>query len=299
MNAPTAIGSRADPSFLSLDGKTTIAVRYATHPDAAKSFDTAELRRHYLVESLFRPDMVSLTYSHVDRIVVGGAMPAAASLALQALKPIGTASFLDRRELGLINVGGPGRVSVDGTTYAIGQRDSLYVGMGGGEVWFESEHAGDPARFYLLSAPAHARCETRKIAPADAKKLALGAREAANVRTIHQTVHPEVCRSSQLSMGFTVLEPGSVWNTMPPHRHDRRCEIYFYFDLAPDARVIHLMGEPQETRHLVVANEQAVISPGWSMHSGAGTSNYAFVWAMAGDNQDYTDMDAIAMSDLR
>lgn len=299
MNAATAIGARDDESFVSLDGRATMAVRHATHPEAAKTFDTAALRRHYLVESLFRPDVVSLTYSHIDRVVIGGAMPVSAALPLQALKPIGTARFLDRRELGLINVGGPGRVLVDAATYAIGKCESLYVGMGAGEVRFESESAADPARFYLLSAPAHAPFETRKIKPTDAKTLALGARETANVRTIHQTIHPDVCRSCQLSMGFTVLEPGSVWNTMPAHRHDRRCEIYFYFDLAPGARVIHLMGEPAETRHLVVANEQAVISPGWSMHSGAGTSNYAFVWAMAGDNQDYTDMDAVAMSDLR
>lgn len=284
---------------VSLDGRTSLEVRHASHPEAVRQFDTDALRRHFLVDAMFRPDELALTYSHVDRVVIGGAMPVTRALKLEALKPIGAQTFLARRELGMINVGGPGRVSVDGATHELAKLESLYVGKGASDVSFSSANAGDPARFYLVSAPAHAAYPTRKIGLAQTRTMRLGAHETANVRTIHQVVQPDVCPSCQLAMGFTVLEPGSVWNTMPAHRHDRRCEIYFYFDLPADARVFHLMGAPGETRHLVVANEQAVLSPVWSMHSGVGTSAYAFVWAMAGDNQDYADMDAIAMSELR
>ena len=215
------------------------------------------------------------------------------------MKPIGADRFLRRRELGLLNVGGAGRVTVDGKSFEITKLDALYVAMGAEEIRFESIDSSRPAKFYLISTPAHASHETRKIAIADAKKIPLGARDSATVRTIYQVIHPEVCESCQLVMGFTVLEPGSVWNTMPSHLHDRRCEIYFYFDLPEEARVFHFMGEPAETRHVVIASEQAVLSPGWSLHSGVGTSNYTFVWAMAGDHQDFADMDALAMSDLR
>ncbi len=299
MNAVTPLVAPTKDTFVSLDRTTSIEVRHACHPEATARFSTEELRRHYLIKTVFHPDAITLTYSHIDRMVVGGAMPGATPLHLQPLKPIGSDTFLARRELGLINVGGDGRVSVDGERFEIAKRDSLYVGMGARDVRFESADANDPARFYLLSAPAHASHPTRKLEAAAAKKIRLGAAETANVRTIHQVIHPDVCASCQLVMGFTVLDQGSVWNTMPSHLHDRRCEVYFYFDLPPDARVIHLMGEPSQTRHLIVANEQAVLSPGWSIHSGAGTSPYAFVWAMAGDNQDFTDMDALAMSDLR
>lgn len=299
MNAPAPMAPAARDTFLSADGKTTMEVRHASHPEAARSFDTGQLRRHFLVESLFRPGAVTLTYSHVDRFVVGGAMPGAAPLPLQALKPIGADKFLRRREAGLLNVGGRGRVVVDGTPFDIDRLDALYVAMGAEDIRFESVDPARPAKFYLMSTPAHARHETKKIAIGDARKIPLGTRETANVRTIYQVIHPEVCKSCQLVMGFTALEPGSVWNTMPSHLHGRRCEIYFYFDLQPDARVFHLMGEPDETRHLVVANEQAVLSPSWSLHSGVGTSSYTFAWAMGGDNQDFDDMDALAMSDLR
>jgi 4-deoxy-L-threo-5-hexosulose-uronate ketol-isomerase len=299
MNAPAAVAPAAKDRFLSLDGSTTVEVRHASHPEAVRSFGTDQLRRHFLIESLFRPGAVMLTYSHIDRIVVGGAMPGSAPLPLQALKPIGSDKFLRRRELGLLNVGGSGRVTVDGKSFDIAKLDALYVAMGADDVRFESVDSSRPAKFYLMSAPAHASHKTQKIAIAAAKTIPLGARETANVRTIYQVIHPDVCKSCQLVMGFTVLEPGSVWNTMPSHLHDRRCEIYFYFDLQPEMRVFHFMGEPAETRHLVVANEQAVLSPGWSLHSGVGTSNYTFVWAMAGDNQDFADMDALAMSDLR
>jgi 4-deoxy-L-threo-5-hexosulose-uronate ketol-isomerase len=299
MNAPATIAPAAKDTFLSLDGSTTVEVRHASHPEAVRSFDTDRLRRHFLIESLFRPDAVTLTYSHIDRFVVGGAMPVSTALPLQALKPIGSDKFLRRRELGLLNVGGAGWVTVDGKSFEIAKLDALYVAMGAEDIRFQSVDSSQPAKFYLMSTPAHASHETRKIAIADARKIPLGARETANVRTIYQVIHPEVCKSCQLVMGFTVLEPGSVWNTMPSHLHDRRCEIYFYFDLQPETRVFHFMGEPAETRHLLVANEQAVLSPSWSLHSGVGTSNYTFVWAMAGDNQDFADMDALAMSDLR
>jgi 4-deoxy-L-threo-5-hexosulose-uronate ketol-isomerase len=299
MNAPATIAPAAKDTFLSLDGNTTVEVRHASHPDAVRTFDTGQLRRHFLVETLFRPGAATLTYSHIDRFVVGGAMPVSAPLPLQALKPIGSDKFLRRRELGVLNVGGSGRVTVDGRSFDMGKLDALYVAMGAEDVVFESADPSRPAKFYLMSTPAHARYETRRIAIADARKIALGARETANLRTIYQVIHPEVCKSCQLVMGFTVLEPGSVWNTMPSHLHDRRCEMYFYFDLQPEARVFHFMGEPAETRHLVVANEQAVLSPSWSLHSGVGTSNYTFAWAMAGDNQDFADMDALAISDLR
>ncbi len=299
MNAPTTTAVDATGAFLSLDGRTSMDVRHASHPEAAKAFTTEDMRRHFLLDGLFRPDRVALTYSHVDRMVVGGAMPVASALPLEALKPIGAATFLQRRELGVINLGGAGRVVVDGHGFDLAPLDALYVARGADAVQFESVNAAAPAKFYLLSAPAHATHTTMKIARADAKKIPLGTRETANVRTIHQVIHPEIVTSCQLVMGYTVLEPGSIWNTMPTHLHDRRCEIYCYFNLGPDARVFHLMGEPAETRHIVVANEQAVISPSWSIHSGAGTTSYSFVWAMGGDNQDFDDMDMLPMSRLR
>jgi len=299
MNAPTPIASASNAAYTSLSGTTSMGVRHAADPDAVRLLTTEELRRRFLVETPFRPDAVALTYSHVDRVVVGGAMPVAATLALEALKPIGSERFLQRRELGVINVGGAGRVRVDGEAFELAKLDSLYVAMGARDVRFESAAAGDPAKFYLVSTPAHVAYATTRIAAAQTKRMSLGSAATANARTIHQVIQPDVCRSCQLAMGFTVLESGSVWNTMPPHLHDRRCEIYFYFDLAPDARVFHLMGEPAETRHIVVANEQAVLSPVWSIHSGVGTASYAFVWAMGGDNQDYADMDAVAVAELR
>lgn len=276
-----------------------IEVRQASHPEAAKALDTAALRRHFLIESLFEPGGIALTYSHVDRLVIGGAMPTTAPLQLETAKPIGTPSFLARRELGIVNIGGPGRVHVDGAEHRLAPREVLYIGMGAETVLFESADAAAPAKFYLVSAPAHARFETRHLRPEDARRIELGTPEQSNRRTILQYIHPEVCRSCQLVLGMTVLDRTSMWNTMPCHTHDRRSEVYLYFDLPPDGRVLHLMGEPTETRHLIVANEQAILSPGWSIHSGVGTASYAFIWAMAGDNQDFTDMDMVAMSTLR
>lgn len=277
----------------------TIETRLACHPADARTFDTTALRRHFLIERLFAADAVTLTYSHDDRMVVGGAVPVTRALPLEAAKPLGTAAFLARRELGTVNIGGPGRVTVGGTSHPLGHREALYVGREAGEVSFASDDPARPAKFYLVSAPSHAAHPTRKIALADARSMRLGTSEQANVRTIYQLIVPDVCASSQLCLGMTVLEPGSLWNTMPCHVHDRRSEVYLYFGLAPSARVFHMMGEPTETRHLVVADEQAVISPGWSVHTGVGTSNYTFIWAMAGDNQDYTDMDMVAMEALR
>jgi 4-deoxy-L-threo-5-hexosulose-uronate ketol-isomerase len=276
-----------------------IDVRQVHHPEAVRRFDTAELRAAFHIDGLFRPGRVSLTYSHIDRLVVGGAMPTGEALELPAPKAVGTQGFLDRRELGIVNIGGPGEVHVGGAIHKLGAREALYVGMGAGAVSFRSADAADPAKFYLLSTPAHASHPTVVITEANAKRIDLGDAASANVRTIFQMIHPDVCRSCQLVLGMTRLAEGSIWNTMPCHTHDRRSEAYLYFDLAEDARVIHLMGEPQETRHLVIANEEAILSPGWSIHSGCGTRSYSFVWAMAGDNQDFADMDFVAMQDLR
>ncbi|PWC34481.1 5-keto-4-deoxyuronate isomerase [Azospirillum sp. TSO35-2] len=276
-----------------------MSVRHASHPDAVRNFDSETLRDHFLVPTLFEADETVLTYSHIDRFVVGGALPVAGPITLESSKEIGSPNFLDRRELGVVNVGGPGRVTVDGAVFNLEPRDALYVAMGSKDVRFESLDRRDPAKFYLNSAPAHARFETMKISIGQAKAVHLGDPAQSNERTIYQMIHPDVCRTAQLVLGMTVLKPNNMWNTMPCHTHDRRCEVYFYFDLPDDARVIHLMGEPEQTRHIVVANEQAVISPPWSIHSGVGTRNYTFIWAMAGDNQDFTDMDFVAMDRLR
>ncbi|AWK88112.1 5-dehydro-4-deoxy-D-glucuronate isomerase [Azospirillum thermophilum] len=276
-----------------------IDLRYATHPEDAKRYDTETLRRHFLMESLFEPNGILLTYSTIDRVVVGGVLPTTGSVALTAPKEIGSPTFLARRELGAFNIGGPGRVVADGAVFELANRDAIYIGKDTADVRFESVDPANPARFYVMSTPAHARCETRLITAAQAKTMAVGDAAKSNKRVINQYILPGICDTCQLVMGLTQLEPGSMWNTMPAHTHGRRCEVYFYFDLAEDARVFHLLGEPTETRHLVVKNEQTVISPSWSIHSGVGTSNYAFIWGMGGDNVDYTDMDWVAMETLR
>jgi 4-deoxy-L-threo-5-hexosulose-uronate ketol-isomerase len=272
----------------------TVDTLHQVSATEAKGLDTDGLRRAFLAEGLFAEGEIRLCYTHYDRMIVGGAVPGDATLTLDHVKETGTAGFLDRRELAIVNIGGAGTVTAAGRTHAMDRGDVLYFGMGAGPVTFAG--AG---RFYLVSAPAHATHPTRLIRPADAKQVKLGSIETSNDRTIHQFVHPDVMPSCQLVLGYTRFAPGSVWNTMPAHVHDRRMEAYLYFDLAPDARVFHMMGEPHETRHLVVANEQAVLSPPWSIHCGAGTGAYAFIWAMAGDNIDYRDMDMVAMEDLR
>jgi 4-deoxy-L-threo-5-hexosulose-uronate ketol-isomerase len=276
-----------------------IQTRHAADPEAAKRFGTDKLRSEFLIEGLFSANQLRLTYSHLDRLIVGGAMPVSDEIELRPVKQTGTPGFLDRRELTIVNVGGPGTVLVDGEGYALGHRDMLYVGKEAGPVMFASADNTDPAKYYLLSAPAHRCYPTKLIGIGGAKRMDLGAQVTSNQRSIYQFVHPDVTESCQLVVGMTVLAPGSVWNTMPCHVHDRRSEAYLYFGLEEDARVFHFMGEPGETRHLVVANEQAILSPGWSIHCGAGTSSYAFVWAMAGDNVDYKDVDMVVMGDLR
>ncbi|MDN3639719.1 5-dehydro-4-deoxy-D-glucuronate isomerase [Simiduia curdlanivorans] len=274
-------------------------IRYANHPDDVKHYTSEQLREHFLVESLFLADQVKLTYSHVDRIMVGGIMPVQQSLTLEAGKEMGVEYFFERREAGIINVGGKGAVVLDGVRFELGKRDGLYVGMGVKDIQLLSDSTDEPAKFYFNSAPAHQRYPHAKIEIAQANPVKLGSVETSNKRTIYQYVHPAVCQSCQLVMGLTMLEPGSIWNTMPCHTHERRMEVYFYFDMADESRVFHLMGRPDETRHIVVANEQAVISPSWSIHSGAGTSNYTFIWGMVGENQTFDDMDHLKPGDLR
>ncbi|TGQ74897.1 MAG: 5-dehydro-4-deoxy-D-glucuronate isomerase [Mesorhizobium sp.] len=278
---------------------TDYVSRFAIAPAAAAAMGTDELRHNFHIEDLFAPGRVRLTYTHYDRMIVGGAMPADTVLPLEAIKPTGTKAFLDRRELIAVNIGGPGTVTADGLPYELAPRDMLYLGMRTQQVSFASANPDEPAKFYLLSAPAHQAYPSRLIRIGDAKRLDLGSKEACNERSIFQFIHADGVRTCQLVVGMTQLAPGSIWNTMPCHVHDRRMEAYLYFDLPEAARVFHFMGEPDETRHIVMRNEEAVLSPGWSIHSGAGTSSYAFIWAMAGDNVDYTDVDPVAMGDLR
>lgn len=278
---------------------TDYTSRFAIDPVAAAAMGTDELRHNFHIDGLFQPGRISLTYTHYDRMIVGGAVPTDAALQLETIKPTGTKNFLDRRELIAVNIGGAGVINAGGQPFELQARDMLYLGMGIADVSFASADADAPAKFYLLSAPAHQAWPSRLIRIGDAKRLDLGSKDTCNERSIFQFIHADGVKTCQLVVGMTQLAPGSVWNTMPCHVHDRRMEAYLYFDLAETARVFHFMGEPDETRHIVMGNEEAVLSPGWSIHSGAGTSNYAFIWAMAGDNVDYTDVDPVALSDLR
>ena len=278
-------------------------IRYSCNQRDFKRYTTEETRREFLIENLFVADEVTAVYSHVDRMVTLGVMPVNKTVpinqGIDIWKNFGTEYFLERRECGMFNVGGEGCVTVDGTVYELGYKDCLYITKGAREVLFASKDASAPAKFYIVSAPAHCSYETRLIRIADAAKRPTGAMETSNKRVINQFIHPSVLKTCQLSMGMTVLEPGSVWNTMPAHTHERRMEIYFYFEVPQDNVVFHMMGEGQETRHIVMQNEQAVISPSWSIHAGAGTSNYTFIWAMGGENQAFDDMDNIPTTELR
>ncbi|ASN83800.1 5-dehydro-4-deoxy-D-glucuronate isomerase [Pectobacterium carotovorum] len=276
-------------------------VRQSVHSEHAKTLDTTELRKKFLIEQIFTPNQYTMTYSHIDRIVVGGIMPVDGEITFDdgIGKQFGVNYFLERRELGLINIGGPAKIVIDGTSYEVGNEEALYVGKGAKALAFSSLDSAKPAKLYYNSAPAHAVFPTRIITQDDAIKAPLGDVKTCNKRTICKYLVPEVVETCQLSMGLTRLAEGSNWNSMPTHTHERRMEVYFYFDMAEDTIIFHMMGEPHETRHLVMHNEQAVISPSWSIHTGVGTKNYAFIWGMIGENLTFDDMDHIAMKDLR
>ena len=273
--------------------------RYASSPSALPLADTARLREEFLIQTVFSPNEVTATYSHYDRMLLGGAMPTQQPLDLPNYDALKADFFLQRREIGIINVGGNGIITAGGVAYELAKLDCLYVGQGCETVTFSSHDPNQPAQFYWLSAPAHRSCPTRLMTSAEATPVDMGDSQTVNQRTIYKYIHLDGVESCQLVMGLTVLKPGSVWNTMPAHTHDRRSEAYLYFDLPAGQCVVHLMGQPTETRHLIVADRQAIISPPWSIHSGCGTSNYSFIWGMAGENQHFTDMDAVAINQLR
>lgn len=274
-------------------------VRFQESPKETKGMTTDELREHFLIQQLMAGDEIKLVYSHYDRVIVGGAMPVQKTLTLETHTELRADYFLERRELGIINVGGRGVVTGDDQTFTLDKLDAAYLGKGVKNVTFKSEEANNPAIFYLLSAPVHQSYPSKKLSKEQATPSTVGDSATANRRTIYKYIHAEGIQSAQLVMGLTVLDRGSVWNTMPAHTHTRRMEAYFYFDLPEDQRVFHFMGEPTETRHIVVANNEAVISPPWSIHSGCGTSNYGFIWGMAGENYTYTDMDPASLDILR
>jgi 4-deoxy-L-threo-5-hexosulose-uronate ketol-isomerase len=279
--------------------KTNYQVRQASHPQDTKQYDTQRLRDNFLIETIFTPDKVNMVYSLYDRLIVGGALPVKEKLELENIDPLKAPFFLHRRELGIVNVGGSGTVTVDGTVYELGYKEAVYVGQGDRNVVFASIDAKNPARFYFNSAPAHMNYPDKKIDKSNAIVIELGAPETSNHRILNKLLTREILPTCQLQMGMTELQSGSVWNTMPPHVHDRRMEAYFYFEVPKDQAVCHFMGEINETRHIWMANEQAVISPAWSIHAAAATANYTFIWGMAGENLDYGDMDSAKPTDLR
>ena len=278
-------------------------IRYSANQRDVKRYTTEEIRKEFLIQDLYRPDEVVSVYSHVDRMVTLGCMPVKEQVSIEkgidCWKNFGTHYFLERREIGIFNIGGSGSITADGVKYHLDYKDCLYITKGTKEVVFVSDSEEAPAKFYMVSAPAHTAYETKLITLKDAAKRPLGDSNTSNKRVINQFIHPNVLKTCQLSMGMTALEPGSVWNSMPCHTHERRMEIYTYFEVPEDQIVMHFMGEPTETRHVIMKNEEAIISPSWSIHCGAGTSNYTFIWAMGGENQEFDDMDNIKPTDLK
>lgn len=274
-------------------------IRFAIGPNETKQFNTEQFRENFLVSSLMQDDTVQLVYTHYDRVIIGGAKPVNKSVSLPNHLELKADYFLERRELGIINIGGAGTVTADGEVFHLNKLDCVYIGKGIKEVSFSSLQPAEPAVYYLLSAPAHKEYPNAKYTKEQAAPVELGAAETSNKRTVYKYIHLDGIRSCQLVMGLTVLDSGSVWNSIPPHTHTRRMEVYFYFDVAEQHRIFHFMGEPQQTRHIAMANHEAVVSPPWSTHFGCGTSNYGFIWGMAGENLVYTDMDAAPVTELR
>ena len=274
-------------------------IRTACSPRDVKHYTTERLREEFLIQDVFVADKMQMVYSHIDRIITAGAMPVDKEIKLEAGKELAADYFLQRREMGCINIGGKGIITVDGKEYLLNPRDGIYIGMGNKDITFKSVDAQNPAKFYISSCPAHKTYSTVHIDITKAKKVPCGSVAECNKRVINQYIHPEVMQSCQLAMGLTQLEEGSNWNTMPCHTHDRRMEVYLYLDMGENDVVFHMMGEPQETRHIIMHNEEAVISPSWSIHSGVGTRNYAFIWAMCGANHEFPDMDFVETKDLR
>lgn len=272
--------------------------RYESHPNEVEEMNTEELRENFLIEELFKKGEAHFTYSHYDRMIVGGVMPANAALALENDDALKSKFFLERREMGIINVGGVGKVEAAGETYELDKLSCVYLGRGTEDVKFSSNDEANPAKFYCFSALAHAKFPNKKYTKEDALPVTLGSSETANERTIYKYIHNDGIESCQVVMGLTVMHKGSVWNTMPPHTHDRRSEIYLYFDVPENHGVMHFMGEPDQTRHMWVQDDQAIISPPWSIHAGSGTASYSFIWAMAGENKDFTDMDFVELKDI-
>lgn len=280
-------------------GHINYEIRNASHPNDAKHYDTQRIRNEYLVQNLFQADMINMVYTDYDRFIVGGAYPVNKELSLDAIDPLKAPYFLQRRELGIINIGGEAKISIDNEVLTIGNKEALYVGMGTQKVVFASSDSKNPAKLYFNSAPAHKEFTSKKVTLADADAVEMGSLESSNERTINKLLVHGVVETNQLQMGMTTFKPGSVWNTMPCHTHSRRMEAYFYFEVPENQAVCHFMGKPQETRHIWMQNEEAVISPTWSLHAGAGTAQYTFIWGMAGENLDYGDMDIVQPSELR
>ncbi|AZJ24097.1 5-dehydro-4-deoxy-D-glucuronate isomerase [Bacillus wiedmannii] len=273
--------------------------RYTHSPMDIRHYSTDQLRQEFLVERNFAPGEVILTYTHNDRMIFGGVTPTEQPLSIELSTELGVSYFLERRELGVINIGGPGSIIIDGKEESMKKQDGYYIGKETREVVFKSDDQSNPAKFYCVSVPAHHKYRNVRISIDEIKPMETGDSATLNKRKIYQYIHPNVCESCQLQMGYTILEPGSSWNTMPCHTHERRMETYLYFDMKPDTRVFHFMGKPDETKHLVMKNEQATISPSWSIHSGVGTSDYTFIWAMCGENITYSDMDMVEMDQLK